>query len=274
MAAPASTPSASPSPRSPWSFDFDRMDADVDAVRVESKAQREELPTHRHCQAQLAIVLRGAMACEVPGALWMAPLHGGLWIPGGVPHSNRMTPNGEVCFLFVQADVPYMPDTCSQLAVTPLLRELVRHLAALPPAQQRSAEAARLRAVLLDQLKLAPTQSLHLPVSDEPRLRSLLDALMERPGDGRTVAQWAAALAMSERTLTRLIQTEIGMPLGRWRQRLHLVIALQRLSMRVSVQQVSAELGYESVSAFIRMFRKALGRSPGHYLAGTVGAVD
>ncbi|WP_454056761.1 hypothetical protein [Cupriavidus sp. Marseille-Q8015] len=46
----------------------------------------------------------------------------------------------------------------------------------------------------------SPTQSLHLPVSDEPRLRRMLDALMGRPGDGPTVAHWPAALAMSERT--------------------------------------------------------------------------
>jgi AraC-like DNA-binding protein len=33
------------------------------------------------------------------------------------------------------------------------------------------------------------------------------------------------------------------------------------------VQQVSADLGYESVTAFITMFRKALGKSPAKYLS-------
>jgi YesN/AraC family two-component response regulator len=31
---------------------------------------------------------------------------------------------------------------------------------------------------------------------------------------------------------------------------------------------VSADLGYESVTAFITMFRKALGKSPAKYLSG------
>jgi len=33
------------------------------------------------------------------------------------------------------------------------------------------------------------------------------------------------------------------------------------------VQRVSADLGYESVTAFITMFKKALGKPPAKYLA-------
>lgn len=247
----------------PWSFDFDSMDVDVDAIQVHTEQERAELAMHTHRQAQLAIVLRGAMTCEVPGALWAAPLQGGLWIPSGMPHSNRVTPNGRVCFLFVQAArLPAMPRQCCQIAVSPLLRELVLYLAGLPKGRQRGAEAERLRAVLLDQLGRAPTETLHLPISDEPRLRRLIDAMIDNPSNRQTAAQWAATLAMSERTLTRLVLAETGMPFGRWRQQLHLIVALQRLSMGVSVQQVSGELGYETVSAFILMFRKALGQPP------------
>ena len=81
------------------------------------------------------------------------------------------------------------------------------------------------------------------------------------------MAEWAKRIAMSERTLARLIVTETGMTFGRWRQQLHIIIALQRLSSGHSVQTVSQDLGYESVSAFITMFKKALGKSPGRYLA-------
>jgi AraC-like DNA-binding protein len=59
---------------------------------------------------------------------------------------------------------------------------------------------------------------------------------------------------------------ETGMTFGRWRQQFHLMLALREISAGVSVQNVSAILGYESVTAFITMFKKALGQTPTRYL--------
>lgn len=56
------------------------------------------------------------------------------------------------------------------------------------------------------------------------------------------------------------------MTFGRWRQQLQLIIALRSLAAGATVQKVSGDLGYESVSAFITMFKKALGTSPAKYL--------
>ncbi|MDP9920712.1 AraC-like DNA-binding protein [Variovorax boronicumulans] len=251
----------------PWTFEFDKMQVRVAAVRIRTNALAEELPTHQHSQGQLAMVVRGTVTCEVPGALWMAPLHGGFWIPGGVPHSLRVSADGNVCFLFMEDAAAAMPQTCCSLSISPLLRELILHLAALPEGAQCDPQAQRLHAVLLDQLVRMPTEALHLPVSEEPRLRRLIDALTRDPADRTTAAQWASRLAMSERTLTRLVQLETGMSFGRWSQRLRLIVALQWLTSGLSVQQVAHDLGYDSVSAFIAMFRKAMGQPPARYLA-------
>ncbi|WP_269758556.1 helix-turn-helix domain-containing protein [Variovorax sp. E3] len=249
----------------PWRFEFDKMASPAAALRIRTRGQPEALAMHAHPQGQLVMVARGAMTCEVPGALWMAPVHGGLWIPGGVPHGNRVTADADVCFLFVAQDAASMPSACCALGISPLLRELVLHLADLPEPQ--GAETERLHGVLLDQLVRAPSESMHLPVSDEPRLRRMVDALMQDPSDRTSTAQWASRLAMSERTFTRLVLQETGMSFGRWRQRLHLIVALQWLSSGMPVQQVAGELGYDSVSGFIAMFRKTMGKPPARYLA-------
>jgi len=57
------------------------------------------------------------------------------------------------------------------------------------------------------------------------------------------------------------------MSFGRWRQQLHIIIALQKLASGMSVQNVSDSLGYGSVSAFITMFRNVLGQPPARYIA-------
>lgn len=252
---------------SPWTFDFEKMDESVAAIQIRTQSSAEELPTHHHRQGQLAVVLEGMMTCEVPGALWIAPVHGGLWIPGNTPHSNRVTANARVCFVFVTREVPDMPLTCCALGITPLARELILHLAGLPASRTQREQNERLRVVLLDQLAIMSREPLHLPVSDDPRVRRMVEAMMRNPSDRTTASQWASRLAMSERTLARLIQAETGMSFGRWRQRLHLVLALQWLSSGASVQRVAGDLGYGSVSAFITMFKQSTGKSPTRYLA-------
>jgi AraC-like DNA-binding protein len=58
---------------------------------------------------------------------------------------------------------------------------------------------------------------------------------------------------------------ETGLTFGRWRQRLHLMVALRELAGGAAVQKVSDDLGYESVTAFITMFKQPLGQMPARY---------
>ena len=120
----------------------------------------------------------------------------------------------------------------------------------------------------LDELAAMPQQKLSLPVSAHPKIRAMADALVSHPEDRSTFKTWAKRLALSERSLARLMLRETGLTFGRWRQQLHLIIALRELASGVSVQNVAANLGYESVNAFITMFRKTMGSTPAHYFAG------
>ncbi|WP_164040967.1 helix-turn-helix domain-containing protein, partial [Serratia marcescens] len=74
-----------------------------------------------------------------------------------------------------------------------------------------------------------------------------------------TIGEWGARVGASNRTLSRLFQRETGMSFLRWRQQLHVGLALQRLAQGDQVTTIAGDLGYESVSAFITMFRRMLG---------------
>ncbi|MGO1870366.1 MAG: helix-turn-helix domain-containing protein, partial [Halomonas sp.] len=156
---------------------------------------------------------------------------------------------------------------CCTVAITPLVRELILHLAEQELTYLSEGKTARLVAVLLEQLSDAPVKELHLPISDHPKIRQIADTLFADPGDRTTLRQWAARLATSERSLARLVQSTTGLSFGRWRQQLHLMIALSHLAEGASVQSVAGTLGYDSVNAFITMFKKALGKSPTQYFS-------
>ena len=109
--------------------------------------------------------------------------------------------------------------------------------------------------------------SLHLPMPADPRLRTIAKALSSDPANRTTIAEWARIVAMSERSLFRLVMSQTGMNFGRWRQQFQVMFAIERLTEGASVQTVAFDLGYESASAFITMFKKVLGQPPGQYLA-------
>jgi AraC-like DNA-binding protein len=109
-------------------------------------------------------------------------------------------------------------------------------------------------------------QGLYLPMPSDGGLRRIADGITADPSDRATVYEWAKRIGLSERSLRRLVIKETGMSFGRWRQQLHIIMALQWLSQGASVQSVATDLGYENASSFVVMFRKALGASPARYM--------
>jgi AraC-like DNA-binding protein len=252
--------------RYPWlNLEVDDLSAPVIAVRVDVIGTKAEVPDHRHRKGQLVFALGGSVTCRVPSGLWMVPPHCGVWIPGGMEHSNLATANARIFFVYIEPRVVDLPDRCCTLSISPLLRELIVELS--DRAQDDYARDELLTRVLLTELPRMPVQQLHLPLSSEPRLKRIAAALAEDPADRSTLAEWANRVALSESSLARLVVKETGLTFGRWRQQLHLIVAMRELACGASVQQVSADLGYESVTAFITMFKKALGKPPAKYLS-------
>lgn len=252
--------------RYPWlDFDVDDFSAPAIAVRVDVPETRAEVPSHWHRKGQLLFALGGGVTCRVPSGWWMVPPHCGVWIPGGMEHSNIATANARIFFVYIEPGAADLPDRCCTLSISPLLRELIIELS--DSVEEDEARDALLTRILLTELPRMPVQQLHLPISSEPRLRRIAEALAEDPADRSTLAEWANRVALSESSLARLVVKETGLSFGRWRQQLHLIVAIRELASGASVQQVSADLGYDSVTAFITMFKKALGKPPAKYLS-------
>ncbi len=148
-----------------------------------------------------------------------------------------------------------------------MIREMVDRLARERPDYLIDSHVARIAQVVLDELAQMPRERFNLPISSHPKIRAMADALTSEPSDRSTLSDWAKRVAMSERSLARLLIRETGLTFGRWRQQLHLIVALRELASGETVQNVAAEVGYESVNAFITMFKKALGSTPAQYFA-------
>jgi AraC-like DNA-binding protein len=229
---------------------------------------RFELAPHRHRKSQIILVERGALSCEVEGALWIVPPRGAIWIPGGALHAIMVTGTLKGFGAFVEPEADgRLHKACCAVSVTPLLRELLARSATLPALYAEGGVESRLTTVLLDELAAAAITDLCLPMPTDARLRRMIDLMMAAPTDRSLMQVWAQRVGLSERTLARLISRETGMSFGRWRQQLSVLLAVKWLAGGTSIQQAADDLGYESTAGFVTMFRKTLGASPGRYMA-------
>ena len=68
---------------------------------------------------------------------------------------------------------------------------------------------------------------------------------------------------MSERTLRRRFQAELGMGWDEYRRRARLLSAVEALSDGSrSITRIAADVGFESQSAFTKAFRQFTGKTP------------
>lgn len=227
---------------------------------------------HAHPWVQFAHAVAGVLDVRTDTGRFIAPPQRAVWIPAGVAHQVRCSADTEIRSLYIEPSaVPDVQGGCRVLAVSPLLRELIRAFGDLPAAYDEHGPGGRLAAVLLDQVAAAPALGLVLPLPQEPRLRRVCEALEAEPDTRDGLAAWSARLGCSERTLARLFRAHTGLNFRLWRQRLRLISALPRLEAGERVTDVAIACGYDSVSAFIASFREHLGVTPGEF-AGSRGS--
>ena len=227
----------------------------------------EQSRPHHHRKAQLLFTVRGVINCEVEDAVLIVPPLCAVWIPAGLPHTVFGSGEVECLSLFIDPPVTArLPTECCTITVSDFFHQLLMRANALPERYDVDGPNGRIVSVIFDELAAAPVEDLRLPIPGDPRLKKLTDLLIAAPADHASVAEWAARVALSERSLSRLLAAEVGMSFGRWRRQLHIVLALRQLSAGKTVQAVAFDLGYESASSFVTMFRKMVGKPPNRYL--------
>jgi len=224
------------------------------------------IPRHHHSKAQLVYASAGVMTVTTESGSWVVPPERALWIPANITHEIHMSGDVAMRTLYLDADVEArLPAECFVVNVGPLLRELILRTVALEQPYALGGPEERLVQVLVDELSTIRVAPLHLPLPEDRRLAPIVAALQTDPADTRTLEAWTRETGASARTLARLFERETGMTFGRWRQQLRLLRALEELAAGESVTSVALSLGYDSPSAFISMFRRSLGCTPGRY---------
>lgn len=221
------------------------------------------IPAHRHRRAQLIYAMRGTMAVQAAGSLWMLPPSHALWVPAGVVHEIRMGGPVQMRTLYVLPRAARaVRNECHVLFVSALLRELILRAMQIPLRYDERGADGRVMRLILDEVASLPPQPLGLRMPRDARLARLCGlAMRELAGAGR-IAELGAKVGLSERSVIRLFPRETGMSFRRWHNQARLLRAFELFEGGQAVTRVALELGYSSPGAFAKMFRRTLGKAP------------
>ncbi len=248
-------------------------------VRVRARAMQADshFEPHSHAWAQLAYCASGVVqvsasqsAGHADDITYIVPPSRAVWIAPGARHSVHVLEAAEFRTLYIDASAtPAGWQGCRMLVVSALLRELIQALDTTPGTPAGRTREDRIAALVLDEIACADTQALGIPLphsqTGDKRLRALCEAVLKAPSERATLAQWAADIGASERTVARLFRDELGLSYQQWRQQAVLAHALPLLARGQPVSQVAHASGYSSDSAFSAMFKTAMGQPPSYF---------
>ena len=227
------------------------------------------VPLHFHDRDQVVYASRGVMTIRTGAATWVVPTHRAVWIPAAVPHTITMSGVVAMRTLYLKPKLArVLPRSCCVINVSPLLRELILHACSFRSLKKTIRWQRHLIDTVIDQLETVQMVPLQLPHLNDPRAVRVAQILAADPGNAQSLVQICRQCGASRRTVERLFQEEAGMTFGKWRQQLRLMHAMRLLAEGAKVTHAALEAGYSTPSAFVHMFRNALGTTPTIYFRG------
>jgi len=220
------------------------------------------IPAHAHRRDQLVHATRGVMTVTAAGSTWVVPPRRGVWIPAGVEHDIATSGMVEMRTLYLRRGLArHLGEACVVVHVSALLEELILEACRIGDLESDDRRERHLIDVIVDQVRIIKMVPLQLPDPRDARALKVAHAILAypEPGSLEDLCRYAGA---SRRTVERLFRAEVGMGLGRWRQQARLMHGMRLLAQGAKVSHAALEAGYATPSAFIAMFRKALGVTP------------
>jgi len=187
-------------------------------------------------------------------------------VPATVDHAIRFAGDCALRTLYLRPGLSgSLPDQCTVVTVSPLLRELILKATRIGMLDRREPADAALATLILDEFRQSGAPPFELPQPATPAIRKAAALIEAGAPAARGTAALARAVGIGVRTLERRFLAETGMSPGRWRRQHILLGALERLAANAPIKAVAAAAGYATPSAFTAAFRAAFGITPARY---------
>lgn len=224
-------------------------------------------PPNYHEPIQFLYASKGVMTVNTSQGCWVVPETHAVWIPSNVEHHFYANEHLILHSLLINPDAIATSNVhCQVVGVPALLREMIISAADFTPTYESGSYEERFIGIILDLLQRLESVPFLLPTPQDSRLKTITSYLIAHPDDTTPIEIWAKKVGATSRTLSRLFRKETGLSFKQWRRQAKIQEAIRLLVAGEQVSSIAFTLGYSGVSAFVAMFRKELGCSPGRYL--------
>src|SRR6201996_5023859 len=224
---------------------------------------------HSHDLHQIQYAIGGVVEVEAASAHSLLPPQQAAWIPVGLEHQATMGAGlRSVAVMFDPDLLPAVERRARIVAVSPLIRQMMIYALRWPIGRPDSDPVSDGFFQTLGHLvfeALDHEAPLSLPTSEHPIVSAAMTYTKALLG-AVTATDVSRAVAVSERTLRRHFDSEIGMSWRTYLLHARMLRAMALLAGRdKSVQHTAAAVGFDSLSAFTRAFTQFSGETPSTY---------
>lgn len=215
--------------------------------------------------------LEGLFLMETDRGSWRLPPSRAAWLPAGTHVRTTNIKRVKCASIFFAKDfAPAVSDTLQVFAVSPVMREMIKHSqgwTASTTEKQEHIERFLLTLLELCIEQMALGYQLVLPKARTDQVAAALRYTEARLAEPVRLEEVAAEVAMTPRTLMRKLKAEIQMPWGDFLRTARMLRAMECLANDKQVTETAFSVGYTNMAAFSTAFKKHVGMSPSEYRA-------
>ncbi|SDZ81085.1 AraC family transcriptional regulator [Pedobacter hartonius] len=235
------------------------VDQNPDSILVMRKQNEQRLPAHKHDKGQLLLVLGGIAYLQTREKDFYIPSNHYIWIPKQYFH-NLMFNTKDIHIINF-----YFPDTgkadfYDELGIYPV-SNLLSEMLSFTKKWQGEYFTGSWEYEFLNTLKnlLAREElkkfSIHLPTTDDQRLKEITSDLRSKIGEPLMLEDTAKKYGLSVRSLTRLFQQRLHISFIQYIKMLRIIRAMELMKdTELNVTQIAYKVGYSNISAFSNTF--------------------
>ncbi|WP_432711609.1 AraC family transcriptional regulator [Pedobacter sp.] len=232
-----------------------------------------DIPFHQHQKGQFLYTEGGVIHVTTTDKTFFLPARHYMWIPPNQLHSihpcSEHVTMRNLYFPVEENDVEFY----AEIAIYPindLLLQLIlftnRFQGHLYPDQVSAYRASLALKAILPEISLFQLP-LALPYAKDKRLDTVINYINEHLQEILIFPDIAAQFGLSERSLSRLFQSDVGMSFIQYLTIQRMIRAIQYLLVdKLSVKEVATMVGYNSIPTFSNTFYKTLGTRPSAYI--------
>jgi len=238
------------------------IDNRPDSVFVMHERSEKLIPLHTHKKGQLSYVEGGLAYITTESKTYVVPARHYFWIPPGIVHELKMGISATVLrSLYYYATDDSKHEFYQRLGIYPASELLIQMIKYTERWDERHVDRKDDNFEFLVALKnMLPTLNqtslpVILPNTDHLQMQAIMQYLEKHLDQKLTIADISKHFAMSERSLSRLFQTELHISFLQYVKTLRMITAIEMIvKTQKPISAIAYEVGYTNAGAFSDAF--------------------